>query len=73
MPNNFLNLNESKTEAIVFGPLAVSWNLNQVLGSLAAYVKPSVKNLGVVFDSALSFDKQVNTVKSSTLSTTATG
>lgn len=33
----FLNLNESKTEASVFGPLAVSGSLNQVLGSLAAY------------------------------------
>lgn len=58
---------------IVFEPLAGSESLKQVLGSIAAYVKPSVKNLGVVFDSALSFDKQVNTVKSSTLSTTATG
>jgi len=25
-------------------------------------VKPSIKNLGVVFDSALTFDKQVNAV-----------
>ncbi len=55
----FLNLNESKTEAIVFGSLAVSGNIQQVLGDLAAYVKPSVKN---VFDSALTFDKQVNAV-----------
>lgn len=37
-------LNESKNETIVFGPLDVSSSLNQVLGSLAAYVKTSVKN-----------------------------
>ena len=61
MSNNFFNLNESKTETIVFGPLVVSGSLNQVLGSLA-YVKPPVKNMGVVFDSALLFDKQVNAV-----------
>ncbi len=37
------NLNESKTEAIGFGPFAVSGSLNQVLGSLAASVKQCVK------------------------------
>ncbi len=62
MSLNFLNLNESKTEAIVFGSLAVSGNIQQVLGDLAARVKPSVNNVGVVFDSALTFDKQVNAV-----------
>ncbi len=59
MSLNFLNLNESKTEAIVFGSLAVSGNIQQVMGDLSAYVKPS-KKFGVVFDSALAFDKQVN-------------
>ncbi len=48
MSLNFLNLNESKTEAIVFGSLAVSGNIQQVLGDLAVYVKPSVKNVDVV-------------------------
>ncbi len=62
MSLNFLNLNESKTVAIVFGSLAVSGNIQQVLGDLAARVKPSVNNLGVVFDFALTFDKQVNAV-----------
>lgn len=45
--------------AIVFGPLTVSGSINQILGSLASYVKPSVKNLGI-FDSALKFDKRIN-------------
>jgi len=46
----------------VFWPLIVSGSLNQVLVSLAAYEKPPVKNMGVVFNSVLSFDKQVNAV-----------
>ncbi len=46
MSLNFLNLNESKTEVIVFGSLAVSGNIQQVLGDLAVYVKPSVKKCG---------------------------
>ncbi len=62
MSLNCIYLNESKTEAIVFRSLAVSGNIQQVMGDLAAYVKPSVKKLGVVFDSALTFDKQVNAV-----------
>ncbi len=62
MSLNFFNLNESKTVAITFGPLPVSGNIQQVLGDLAAYVKPSVTNMGVVFDSALTFNKQVNAV-----------
>ncbi len=62
MSLNFLNLNVSKTEEIVFGSLAVSGNIQQVMGDLAAYVEPSVKKLCVVFDSALTFDKQVNSV-----------
>ncbi len=62
MSLNFLNLNESKTEAIVFGFLAVSGNIQQVMGDLAAYVKPTVKNVGVVLILPLTYDKQVNAV-----------
>lgn len=56
-----VNLNESTTVAVVFEPLAVSGSWNQVMG-MVTYVKPSVKNVGVVFESALKFDKQVNAV-----------
>lgn len=56
MSLNFLNLNESKPEANVFGPLAISGSTNHILGSLASCVNPSVIKLGVVFD------KQVNAV-----------
>ncbi len=32
------------------------------LGDLTSSVKPWVKNLGVIFDDGLKFDKQINTV-----------
>ncbi len=62
MSLNFFNLNESKTVAIILGCLAIFGNTQQVLGDLATHVKPSVKHMSVVFDSALTFDKQVNAV-----------
>lgn len=61
VPTFLTNLKESKTESVVFKPLAVSGSSNQVMG-MATYVKSSVKNVGVVFESALKFDKQVNAV-----------
>lgn len=48
MSLNFLNVNESKTEEILFGPVAVSGNTYQVLGNLASYVKP-LSNIWVLF------------------------
>ncbi len=39
MSLNVLNLNESKTEAIVFGSLAVSGNIQQVMGDLSSPLK----------------------------------
>ncbi len=58
-PLNFLNLNEGKTEIIVFEPLDVACSPVLNLGHLSSCVKPVVKNLGVYFGSALKFDKQI--------------
>lgn len=54
-----LNFNENKMEVIVFGP---SDTTDCYLGDLDIYIKPSVKNVGVIFDTALKFDKQINSV-----------
>ncbi len=54
MSNNFLQLNNDKTEVILSGP---SKTRNYVAGNLenfTPYVKYHVKNLGVIFDSELS-------------------
>ncbi len=53
-PLNFLNLNEGKTEIIVFEPLDVTCSPVLNLGHLSSCVKPVV--------SALKFDKQIWTV-----------
>ncbi len=60
MSANFLNFNESKTELIWFGGPNVP-ELS-ILGELTPFCKPVVKNLGVLFDNTLKFDKQINSV-----------
>ena len=59
---NFLHLNECKTEMVVFAPSNVSESSWVDVGSLSMYCKSMVKNLGVIFDNSLKFDKQVNAV-----------
>ncbi len=61
---HFLNFNESKTEIIVFGPSDSRSSPKVNLGDLNSSVKPWVKNLGVIFDDGLKFDKQIATTQS---------
>ena len=65
---NFLNLNESKTEAIVFGKISPAF-YTDALGPLASNIRPSVRNLGVIFDSAFKFQQQVSAVVRKAFST----
>ncbi|KAF7650929.1 hypothetical protein LDENG_00118830 [Lucifuga dentata] len=65
MSNNFLQLNDSTTEILITtpsGPFKISDQLTSSLGSLSAYVKSEVRNLGVIFDSSLSFNAQLTKV-----------
>lgn len=62
LSQNFLSLNENKTEVVVFTPSSVHDTTNINLGILTPYVKPYVKNLGVILDSGLKLDRQVNQV-----------
>ena len=61
MGANFLNLNESKTKLVVFGKTSPAFSTN-ALGSLASNIRPSVRNLGVIFDSTFKFEQQVSAV-----------
>ena len=65
MPQNFLKLNENKTEIISFGPRHPSNLLQSQLGPLSLNLRQAAKNLGVMFDAELYFDVQVkSSVKS---------
>lgn len=62
MAQNYLQTNASKTEVVLFGPSNSSGGIANLLGPLAPYLHSHARNLGVIFDSALKFDKQINSV-----------
>ena len=62
MSQNFLQLNESKSEILLFAPPDSTLSIQAQLGTLSNNVKTSARNLGVWFDSNLSFDGQVTRV-----------
>lgn len=59
MAENFLQLNQDKTELLVIGPEAMREKLNFKLEALALKPSDNVKNLGVVFDSNLTFEHHI--------------
>lgn len=61
LASNFLSLNESKTEFIVFGSNGQHLH-DPDFASLSLYSTTCVRNLGVCFDTNLKFDKQISTV-----------
>ncbi len=60
LTQNFLA--ENKTEIVLFGPSNFHDLGDLDLGDLSSYVSPCAKNLGVLFDSGLKFNKQINSV-----------
>uniref|UniRef100_A0A3P9LSI1 Reverse transcriptase domain-containing protein n=1 Tax=Oryzias latipes TaxID=8090 RepID=A0A3P9LSI1_ORYLA len=62
MSDNFLQLNESKTEVLVCAPDKCLPQIVESLGPLASFIKPSVRNLGVILDPVLSLDCHINSL-----------
>ena len=68
MKRNMLKLNEDKTELIVFSPKHRPLSLSQLqlkVGPDTITSVSAVKNLGVIFDEALTMEKQVNSITKS--------
>ena len=66
MSENFLQLNDSKSEIVIVSPSGPSTNnitdLSSSLGTLSNNVQKEAHNLGVIFDSELFFDTHVTKV-----------
>ncbi|KAF7649803.1 hypothetical protein LDENG_00135890, partial [Lucifuga dentata] len=62
MSQNFLKLNDDKSEVIIFGQTYSTSLLNSMLGSLSKNIKPAARNLGVIFDVDLCFEAHVKNV-----------
>ncbi|KAF7689309.1 hypothetical protein HF521_012662, partial [Silurus meridionalis] len=60
LSQNFLHLNEEKTEYILFSSDLPSSSLS--FGPLTPQFAPTVRNLGVIFDQSMHFDKQISAV-----------
>ncbi len=62
MANNFLQLNNEKTEVIIFGPSKIRNSIVSNLDSLTPYVTSHARNLGFIFYSELCLEKQISSV-----------
>ena len=66
MSENVLQLNDSKSDISIMSPsgprTSIINNLSSSLGTLSNNVRKEARNLGVIFDSELSFDTQVTQV-----------
>ncbi len=62
MADYFLQLNDSKTEVLVFGHPDFANTLSNTFAPITNTVGSRARNLGVIFDPALKFDKQINSV-----------
>lgn len=59
LSENFLFLNEEKTEVVILGPIDLSDCKRLRLGNLEEFRSPQVRNLGITLDQNLKFDKHI--------------
>ena len=59
---NFLNLNDKKTEVIMFGNHAHIADIDGTLGPLCSKNVSTVKSPGFTLDSAFTFEKEMSSV-----------
>lgn len=57
--DNYLQLNTDKTETLIIAPDSAISGIKQHLGDLSHSAKPSLRNLGVVFDESMSLEHHV--------------
>ncbi len=62
MADNFLQLNNDKTEMMIFAPDNITPKIKQVMGGLALSDRSDMRNLGVIFDRAICFNSHVKSV-----------
>ena len=62
MSENFLKLNEDKTEVLIIGSSEQKTIISRQLGNLAVDSNGTVKNLGVIIDSDLNFNSHISYV-----------
>ena len=62
MAENFLQLNENKTEILLVGPKPLRHHIHSLLIPLSIEPSEHVKNLGVILDPDLSFHKQISNI-----------
>ena len=68
MNRNMLKLNQDKSELIVFlSKYRIRWvnDLSLMIGGRLLHAVQSVRNLGVIMDSGLTMEKQVNAISKS--------
>uniref|UniRef100_A0A8C6NV41 Reverse transcriptase domain-containing protein n=1 Tax=Nothobranchius furzeri TaxID=105023 RepID=A0A8C6NV41_NOTFU len=62
MAGSFLQLNEDKTEILICVPYKLVPKVRASLGQLASHTKPSIRNLCMTFDPALTLDSHVSSL-----------
>ncbi len=62
MADNFLQLNNDKTEMMIFAPDNITPKIKQVMGGLAFSDRSDIRNLGVIFDRAICLNSHVKSV-----------